>query len=209
MFIFNTDLLLIDVGLAKAVLVFFVSLIAMLLFAAATQGYFIAKSKRWETVVILFIVFMLFRPDFWLDQWKDKYTKTAGPAAIEAIDEVPNGSPIRIIVSAPDFDTGIVGQKTIVMTPETEGSGEARLQSAGLSVFPEGNLLLLDEPFPGTPYFEALANDYDFYGDEPAQIVAVEIENDRPPKEIFFIPALLMMLFIAWRQSRRATQAPF
>jgi len=209
MFIFNTDLLLIDVGLAKAVLVFFVSLIAMLLFAAATQGYFIAKSKRWETVVILFIVFMLFRPDFWLDQWKDKYIETAGPAAIEAIEAVPTGSPIRIIISAPDFDTGIVGQKTIVMTPETEGSGEARLQAGGLSVFPEGNLLLLDEPFPGTPFFEALANDYDFYGDEPAQIVAVEIENDRPPKEIFFIPALLMMLIIAWRQSRRATQAPF
>ena len=209
MFIFNTDLLLIDVGFAKAILVFFVSLIAMLLFAAATQGYFIAKSKKWETAVILFIVFMLFRPDFWLDQWKDRYTIYAGPSAIEAIEAVPSGSAIRIIVSAPDFDTGIVGQKTIVLTPETEGSGEARLQAGGLSVFPEGNLLLLDEPFPGTPFFEALANDYDFYGDEPAQIVSVEIENDRPPKELFFIPALLLMLLIGWNQSRRATQMPF
>ena len=46
LFIFNTDLLLIDVGFAKAILVFFISLIAMLLFAAATQGYFIAKSPK-------------------------------------------------------------------------------------------------------------------------------------------------------------------
>ena len=78
MFIFNTDLLLIDVGLAKAFLVFFVSLVAMLLFAAATQGYFIAKSRRWETVVILLIVFTLFRPDFWLNVAQDEYTASKG-----------------------------------------------------------------------------------------------------------------------------------
>ena len=209
MFIFNTDLLLIDVGFAKAILVFVVSLIAMLLFAAATQGYFIAKSRKWETAVILFIVFTLFRPDFWLNQWQDQYARASGPAAVEAIGAVPTGTAMRLVVSAPDFDTGIVGEKTILMTAEADGTGIERLQDVGLTVFAEGEMLLLDEPFPGTPYFEALANDYDFYGDEPAQIVAVEIENERPPKEIFFIPALLLAALIGWHQSRRATQAPF
>ena len=209
MFIFNTDLLLIDVGFTKAILVFFVSLIAMLLFAAATQGYFIAKSKKWETAVILLIVFTLFRPDFWLNQWQDKYIMSTGVAAIEEIGKVPTGTEMRLVISAPDFDTGIVGQKTVLMTAALEGSGEARLRNVGLTVFIEGETLVLDEPFPGTPFFEALANEYDFYGDEPAQIVAVEIENDRPPKELFFIPALLLMLMVGWGQSRRATQAPF
>lgn len=209
MFIFNTDLLLINVGPAKAVLVFFISLIAMLVFAAVTQGYFIAKTRKWEGAVMLLVVFMLFRPDFFLDQWQDKYTEVTGPAALTALEDLPTGSTARLRVSAPDFDTGIVGDITVLFTPEAEGSGVERLNAVGLAVMESDGMLTLDEPFPGTPYFETLANDYDFYGDAPAQIAAVAIENDRMPKEIFFIPALLILLMIVAIQRPRATQAPF
>jgi TRAP transporter 4TM/12TM fusion protein len=209
MFIFNTDLLLIDVGFAKAIMVFFVSLIAMLLFAAATQGYFIAKSKKWETAIILVIVFTLFRPGYWLNQWQDQYSEFTGSAAIEAIENLPVGASARLIVSAPDFDTGEVASTTLVLTPDTAGSGLERLDTAGLTVMEMDGILQLDEPFPGTPYFEVLANDYDFYGDVPAQIVSVAIENDRPPKEIFFIPGFLLLIMIVLLQRRRATQPAF
>lgn len=209
MFIFNTDLLLIDVGPVKAVFVFFVSLIAMLVFASVTQGYLIAKTKKWEGAVLLVVVFMLFRPDFFLDQWQDKYTETRGQAALTALADLPVGETARLRISAPDFDTGIVGNMTVTFTPEGEGSGMDRLDAVGLSVFQDGDLLTLDEPFPGTPYFELLANDYDFYGDEPAQIAMVAVENDRMPKEVFFIPALLLLLMIVAIQRPRATQAPF
>ncbi len=64
------------------------------------------------------------------------------------------------------------------------------------------------EPFPGTPYFELLANDYDFYGDEPAQIVLVENENERMPKEILFVPGLLMIMLIYLLQLRRREDTP-
>ncbi|MDU8929593.1 TRAP transporter permease [Alisedimentitalea sp. MJ-SS2] len=209
MFIFNTDLLLINVGPAKAVLVFFVSLIAMLVFAAVTQGYFIAKSRRWESAVLMVVVFMLFRPDFFLDQWQDKYTEVTGPAALTAVEELPTGGSARLTISAPDFDTGIVGSTTVVLSPEAEGSGIERLSAAGLGVTETNGILALEEPFPGTPYFEKLANDYDFYGDEPAQIVSVAIENERMAKEVFFIPALVILLLIVLLQRRRATQPPF
>lgn len=209
MFIFNTDLLLIDVGPAKAVLVFFVSLVAMLLFAAATQGYFIAKSRRWETTVILLIVFTLFRPDFWLNVAQDEYTASSGPAAIDAVGSVPLGTPVRLVISAPDFDTGEVGTKTIVLIPEQDAGGLERLSAVGLDVFEEGDLLRVDEPFPGTPYFETLANEYDFYADEPVQIISAEVPNDRMPKEIFFLPAFLLLGLIILIQRRRATQPAF
>lgn len=209
MFIFNTDLLLINVGPVKAVFVFFISLIAMLVFAAVTQGYFIAKSRKWESAVMLLVVFMLFRPDFFLDQWKDKYIETNGSAALTALGDLPVGETARLRISAPDFDTGIVGDITVTFTPETEGSGLERLNSVGLNVMENDGVLTLDEPFPGTPYFETLANDYDFYGDEPAQIQAVAIDNERLPKEIFFIPALLLLLMVIAIQRPRATQAPF
>lgn len=209
MFIFNTDLLLINVGPGKAVFVFFISLIAMLVFAAVTQGYFIAKTKKWEAAVMMLVVFMLFRPDFFLDQWQEKYTATSGPAALTALEELPIGSTARLRISAPDFDTGVVGTTMITLTPEAEGSGAQRLDAVGLSVMEEGEMLVLDEPFPGTPFFEQLSNEYDFYGDEPAQIETIEIENDRMAKEIFFIPALLLLLMIIAIQRPRATQPAF
>lgn len=158
---------------------------------------------------MLLVVFMLFRPDFFLDQWQDKYTEFNGPAVISAVESVPVGTDVRLVVSAPDFDTAIVGTTTIVVTPEAEASGIDRLGAVGLSVMEDDDMLLLDEPFPGTPFFESLGNEYDFYGDDPAQIVLAQVENDRMPKEIFFIPALLLLLMIVGLQSRRMTQAPF
>ena len=50
----------------KAVFVIFVvAVVAMLLFAAATQGYFFARRNRiYETVALLLIAFTLFRPGY-------------------------------------------------------------------------------------------------------------------------------------------------
>jgi len=208
MFIFNTDLLLIDVGPAKPVLVLFVSLSAMLAFAAVTQGYFAVKSHLWESAVLLCAVFVLFRPDFFLDQWQEKYTETSGAAPLSAVQALPSGTEARLTISAPDFDTGIVGTKTVLFTPEAEGTGAERLSAAGLAVMENNGILQLDEPFTGTPYFELLANDYDFYGDEPAQIVLVEVENERMPKEILFVPGLLRIVLIYLLQLRRREDTP-
>ena len=200
--------MLIDVGLAKAVLVFFISLLAMLLFAAATQGYFIAKSRLWETGLLLVIAFMLFRPDFLLDQVSDKYTTASGPAALELMASANTGQELRVVVSGPDFDTGDIRPVTITL-PAIEGDAVGALDAQGLAVLPEGETLAMDEPFPGTPFFESLGNEYDFYGDTPVQITQVQIENERPPKELFFIPALVLLLGVVLIQRRRATQPAF
>ncbi|KNG94145.1 TRAP transporter permease [Pseudaestuariivita atlantica] len=208
LFIFNTDLLLIDVGLGKAVLVFFISLIAMLLFAAATQGYFIAKSRLWETVALLFIAFMLFRPGFFLDQVSDRYMSATGPAALELMAGAETGQEVRVLISGPDFDTG-KDRPTTIVVPAVAGDAEAALDAQGLAILPDGDVLAMDEPFPGTPFFESLGNEYDFYGDVPVQITEVQIENERAPKELFFIPALLLLLGVVLIQRRRATQPAF
>ncbi len=208
LFIFNTDLLLIDVGPLKAVMVFFIALIAMLLFAAATQGYFIAKSKKWETVLLLVISFMLFRPDFFLDQVSEKYRTVSGGDAIALISELPEESQVRMIINGPDFDTGDMRRTTITMM-HPGGDAETALSDNGLLVIEEDGVLLLEEPFPGTPYFGSLGTEYDYYGDDPVTIAQVEVENDRMPKELFFIPALLLMLGLMAIQRRRATQPAF
>jgi TRAP-type uncharacterized transport system fused permease subunit len=67
LFIFNTDLLLIDVGWGQGIFVFVTATMAMLLFAAATQGWFFAKNRIWESALLL-VAFSLFRPGFWMDE---------------------------------------------------------------------------------------------------------------------------------------------
>ncbi len=208
LFIFNTDLLLIDVGFAKAILVFFISLIAMLLFAAATQGYFIAKNRWYETVALLFIAFMLFRPDFFLDQVAEKYSRATGPAAIELVETVPDGGTVQLVIDGPDFDTG-ESRRTTIAFPSLGGDATATLDAQGLAVLEEGDALLLEEPFPGTPFFEQLGTEYDFYGDTPVIVAEAQVENERFAKELFFIPALLLLMLLVVFQRPRATQPAF
>ena len=206
MFIFNTDLLLIDVTWWQGVIVFVVSTIAMLVFAAATQGYFIARTRWWETVALLLVAFTLFRPGFWLDQIADPYEQLDLAALEERIAERPAGSEVRLRVLGPDFDTGQPADMTLLL-PVAEG--EDALTSAGLAVVPGGDTLALEEPFPGTPYFEKLSQEFDFYGDAPVTIAAAEVESARMPKEVFFLPAFLLLALIVMLQWRRRTQAPF
>ncbi len=206
LFIFNTDLLLIDVGFAKAIIVFFISLTAMLLFAAATQGYFIAKNRIWETVALLFIAFMLFRPDWFLDQVSDKYTTAQGPAVLELMNTTPEGKEIRFTVEGPDFDTLEVRPVTIVLP----SAGAETLSAQGLLVMSEGDLLRIDEPFGAPPAVAPISGvEFDYYGDDPVVITQIEVENDRLPKELFFIPALLLLAGLVLIQRRRAEQPPF
>ncbi len=48
LFIFNTDLLLINVDWLHGIFIFIVATVAMLLFAAATQGWFLARNRIYE-----------------------------------------------------------------------------------------------------------------------------------------------------------------
>ncbi|MDP6730045.1 MAG: TRAP transporter permease, partial [SAR324 cluster bacterium] len=68
LFIFNTELLMIGIESWWHLLLTVASAVmAMLMFAAATQGFFFVKSRWWETIALLLISFTLFRPGFWWD----------------------------------------------------------------------------------------------------------------------------------------------
>ena len=68
LFIFNTQLLMIGIdGPIHLAITIASAITAMLVFAAATQGYFLVKSRWHETVALLLVCFTLFRPGFWMD----------------------------------------------------------------------------------------------------------------------------------------------
>lgn len=206
-FIFNTDLLLIDVTLMEGVIVFIVASVAILIFTAGTMGWFVTKNTIIESVLLILIAFALFRPGFLMDRIQPPFEVSAPAQLVEVMGKAPEGTELRVVVSGPDFDTGEVKETTIVLPATGAADGEARLAALGLTTIPEGDVLLLEEPFPGTPYFETMSN-FDFYGDAPMQVTSVAAPADQLPKELMYIPALLLLAGIAFLQRGRAARQP-
>ena len=208
LFIFNTELLLIDVSFGKAVFVFIVATIAMMLFAAATQGYFLAKSKLWETLALLLIALTLFRPGYWLDQVSPPTQDFAGAQVLQALDEFPNVTTAYAQVTGPDFDNpDQMASLTVLLNLPADGDAETRLDGAGLTI-DDPDVVSVLEPFVGTPFFEQFQQ-FDFYGDQPVVIERISVPVDRMPKEIFYLPALVLLLLVVMSQRRRQTKPAF
>ena len=73
-FIFNPELLLIGIkNIWHGCLVFIVSLIAILSFTSATQGWLIAKLRWYEIIALLFVTVCMFRPDFIMNSIYPEY----------------------------------------------------------------------------------------------------------------------------------------
>jgi len=73
-FIFNSELLLIGIkSIWHALMVITTSLIAILVFSAATQGWFINKLRWYEIIIFILISLTLFRPDYVLDKFYPNY----------------------------------------------------------------------------------------------------------------------------------------
>ncbi|MFN3643596.1 MAG: TRAP transporter permease [Gemmobacter sp.] len=213
LFIYNPALILygIDlgttVGLLLAFKVFVVATIAMLLFAAATQGYFLARSRLWESAALLLVAFTLFVPNFWLDRVHPAYGTVPGTEFEVALTGADPGDYLRFVVAGPDFTSGNPRRTTLVL-PIDDTPPERRLAATGLLLLPGPDRMAMDEPLPATPFATALQA-FDFYGDDPVVIVQVERPNDRLPMELFYIPALLLLGLVILFQRRRQTQPAF
>ncbi|QPC43911.1 TRAP transporter permease [Kaustia mangrovi] len=208
LFIFNTELLLIDVTPVEAVFVFIVALIAMLLFAAATQGYFLTRNRLWESAALLLVAFTLFRPGYWLDQVQPPFEDVPPAQIFELVQQKPAGDELRVVVEGPDFDTGESKTVALVVPLGEEADGQARLEEAGLPVQLQDGRAVVEEPFPGTPFFEKIGTTFDFYGDQPVTVAEIREPAERMPKEVFYIPGLVLLALVVWLQRRRMPRKP-
>jgi TRAP transporter 4TM/12TM fusion protein len=199
-FIFNTDLLLIDVTFAQGVLVFIIASIAILVFTAGTMGWFLTKSRVYESVALVMIAFVLFRPDFVMDRIQPPFTDVAPAAFSQALENAAEGQEFRMIVSGPDFDTGEIKETTLVLP--VAGDATARMDATGLLLMAEGDVVKMDEPSFSSPFVDSLGS-FDFYADDPVQLKTVKAPADQMAKEWVFIPALIFLALIAMLQRAR------
>ena len=198
LFIFNTELLLIDVGLMKGIFVFCIATVAMLLFAAATQNWFLTKSRIWESLALCLVAFALFRPGFFLDEWKDPFVPVETAKVLELAGSGEADGVIRIQVNGEDQSSG-KQISTFVALPlgPKEGDGAARLlKNAGIEFRNEEGKTFVDNVEFGK-FAQKKGVDLDW------EVTRLEIPAVRPPKELFYIPAILLLALICFLQIRR------
>jgi hypothetical protein len=195
LFIFNTDMLLIDVGWFEGIIVFIVATIAMLLFAAATQGWFLVRNRWWETIALLLIAFTLFRPGYWMDKISPRFEQRSPTELVEIFEDLEPGSDLRLRVLGEDD----VGRERSFVAPLTvaEGdTGQEKLENTGMELLVDGDQVIID----GVGFdsaAEAAGLDFD-------QIIQeVSVPRSSLPKHLMFIPALLLMGLIWKMQSGR------
>lgn len=195
LFIFNTDLLLIDVDFWHGVIIFIVATIAMLIFAAGTQGFFLVRSRWYESLLLLLVAFTLFRPGFWMDMLHDPYQEVPPAELAQALDGVEDGSSLRLRILGENA-VGDPREFTVLLPVPDGASGEERLQKLGLALYEEGDKVLVDNVT-----FGSLAADAGLEFDQ--QILSVRAPTDRWMKELMWIPGFLLFGLVVLLQRRR------
>ena len=186
-FIFNNELILIGIkNFWHGLMVISTSLIAILVFTAAMQGWFIKKLKWFEIIAFLLISMSLFRPGFILDKVYPKFNYT--DLNVQKIDK-------QVL----EFDREV----HIKVTRRTEYGDRYRLFVINKNSFEENYFLkeygidLIDDEGRITVdmlKWNGLAKKEGF---ETGDVITeFKIENlDRPNKSIIY-PFSLMFLFI-------------
>jgi TRAP transporter 4TM/12TM fusion protein len=195
LFIYNTDLLLINVDWLTALGTFVTATIAMLLFAAATQGYFLVRSRIYESAILLLIAFILFRPGFWMDMVSPPYHEVPASAVVQESGAASPGTEVRLQIAGEDD----FGNPKVFFVPLELGAGEdgkARLGATGIEVIQQDNALTID-----AVAFGSAAQKAGLKFDQ--KILSARIAADQPPKQLVWVIGFILMVGVVMLQRRR------
>jgi TRAP-type uncharacterized transport system fused permease subunit len=196
MFIFNTQLLLIGIEHWWQLLFTVASAAtALLLFAAATQGFFLVKNRLWETIVLLLIAFSLFRPGFWMDRLYPPLETIAPAQFTEVAEAKPEDAEMRVVVEGETLEGNLVS-KSVLLPLGPKASGEARLANTGLVLRKEDDKVFVEDVLWNSVAYQA-GIEFDW------EIKAVEVALEQPAKYWMYFPALLALAGIMLLQRRR------
>ena len=197
MFIFNNELLLIGVrSWSSLALTVVTAISAMLVFAAATQGWFVRRNRWWESVLLLLVTFTLLRPDFWVNLGWEKYQVQPAVQLQEMARTAPPDTSLRLRIEGTTLE-GKDLKKTVLLPLGNEGDASARIKKAGITV--SGTTVLavgLKSPAEKAGFEQGF------------KITGIETLADRPAKEWLYLPAFLLVAAIFGLQRLRPEDTP-
>ena len=202
-FIFNNELLMIGVGTwYHFLIVVGGAVVGMLVFAAATQRYFLTKNRLWETAALLLVTFTLLRPGFWWDKIYPPLKEVKATKLEQIIEETEPGTHLRIEVAGEDF-RGKPFTKSLMLRVGDEPTPGERMLAVGIETRVEDGRVFVDNIIFGSPA-EKAGMDFD------QEILHIYVPADIPPKHMMFIPAFLLLAavwFLQRKRSRRLAEA--
>ncbi|TKF23114.1 TRAP transporter fused permease subunit [Vibrio genomosp. F6] len=198
MFVFNTQLLLMGIDTWwHLALTIFSSVVAMLIFSAATQGWWFTRNKWWETVLLLALTFTFFRPGFWWDMVYPAKVLSPGVEIAQITEKLNVGQSLELRVAGENLE-GDYSEKTVRLPFDDYAvSAEERISSMGLMLNQVDGKMIVDMVEFGSPA-ESSGIDFDW------EIKSIIQDADRPMKEWVFVPALLLLIGLGLNQRRRA-----
>ena len=192
-FLFNHELLLIGIeNIWHGLIVIITSLIGILVFTSATQGWFVNKLKWYEIIIFLVISISLLSPDFVLNKFYPKYNYE-DITKINSI-KLDSTKEIQIKITRPS----LYGEryKLFVISKNTF-EDKFTLEDYGITLLKEDDKIIIDNlKWNG----EAKKSGFEM-GD---YISEFKIENsDRPSKNIVYPIAILLLVVFGYFNLKR------
>ncbi len=199
-FIFNSELLLIDIESPVHLIVVVASaVIAMGCFVAATQNWLLIRNRWYETLALFLICFTLFRPGFWLDLIEPPFEARPAKEIVAVAQATPPGQTLRFRADSQNR-AGEDVEKLVRLALRDGRTGTERLRESGLVLDMTG-----DKPAVQSVRFGSEAAKYGLSaGDE---ITAVLVPAERVDRYWLAVPALFLLGLIVILQRRRKQPA--
>ena len=197
-FVYNPEILLIGIRSFWHLLwVIFTATLACLCFASVTQRFMLVRTRCWELILLACAMIMLFRPTILQDLIFEPYEKYPAEQVMAQIENLEPGDTMRLMVHSNNGER--VRERTMVFEAG-EGDAAERLHKVGLTVREQDGELLIDDVGIKS---RAEALGLDFMDDN--RIMGIEMPAQRPSKEFFSIPGVLIFfgILILHRYRRR------
>lgn len=198
-FIFNHKLLLIGVdSIMDGVFVFVLYTAAIMIFSAATIGFFITRNRWYESIVLLIIASMIFIPGRWVALKYPRFEE-APPQQVESvIDQLQDGQQLHLLIRTDDIGVAKEYYAHIRMKGQT---AEERSENLGLvlSDNTEGAAIVEDMTFNGQAELAGI-----LFDDE---VLAVRRPLAQPPYSIMYYIAGGLLLLVSAAQWHRRSRA--
>jgi TRAP transporter 4TM/12TM fusion protein len=197
-FIFNSEIILIGVhSIWHLALVTAVSVLAIIVFVAATQRYFLVRNKIWETPLLIVVAIALLRPSIFLDPIYAPFNEVPVTDVAAVVEKQPADDGIRLFVHGQDFSGQTVDRIAFLPLGPSGQSGIDRLwNNAGIMLSKTGPKVTIDNVRLNSPAQKAGL-------DSGWSVDRVEAPAQRPAKDWIYIPALALLGIVVLLQLRR------
>lgn len=196
LFIFDNRLLLIGVdSFLEGSIIFIKSSIAILIFCAATQGYFVIKNKIRESILLLMVSMALFLPTMFINRIIPPEKSFNASEIYNIVGNLPANETLKLEIMGMDFLGDEKKFYTEISFDDLE-TAEAKLDNYGISLYENDNKMLISVVRFGSPaYKHGLEMDF--------EIRKISVKQKQPSNFVVYIPAILVLILVYYLQVNR------